>query len=60
MKNPFLIFWTVMIFASIGWYFLLLFSVGGRGASEIKRMTRALSERPSPPAENGPPPERRA
>jgi len=39
-------FWAVMIFASIGWYATLLFTVGIKGGYEIVRMTRSLSQRP--------------
>ena len=45
MKDPFVWFWTAMIFLSIAWYAVLLFYVGVRGGGEILRMMRALSER---------------
>ncbi len=35
MKDPFLIFWTVLIFASIAWYAVLLFVIGAKGGAEI-------------------------
>jgi len=43
MTELFLWFWTVMIFASIAWYALLLFLVGIKGGYEIVAMARALS-----------------
>jgi hypothetical protein len=39
-------FWTVMIFASILWYALLLFYVGAKGGYEIFQMARTFSARP--------------
>jgi len=36
------IFWTVMIFASIAWYGFLLFYVGFKGGKEIKEMIKTL------------------
>ena len=46
MYDPFLWFWTVMIFASIAWYAVLLFYVGVKGGYEIFRMARNLAARP--------------
>ena len=45
MIDLFLIFWTVMIFASIVWYGFLLFYVGFKGGRELREMTRTLSQR---------------
>jgi hypothetical protein len=42
MKDPFVIFWTVMIFLSVAWYAFLLFFIGAKGGREIKTMTKAL------------------
>ena len=39
------VFWTAMIFLSIGWYGFLLFYIGVKGGHEIKAMTKALAER---------------
>jgi len=44
MNHLFLIFWTVMIFASIVWYGFLLFYIGFKGGREIKAMTKTFSE----------------
>lgn len=38
------IFWAVMIFASIAWYFFLLFYVGFRGGWEILHMGRHFKQ----------------
>ncbi len=39
------VFWTVMIFASIAWYGFLIFYVGYKGGREIKAMARAFGQR---------------
>jgi len=46
MIEVFVWFWTLMIFASIAWYAILLFYVGIKGGFEILRMARTLAERP--------------
>ena len=45
LENLGKIFWAVMIFASIAWYFFLLFYVGFKGGWEILRMGRRLNEK---------------
>jgi hypothetical protein len=45
MTTLFVVFWTVMIFASIAWYGLLVFYVGFKGGREIKAMTKAFERR---------------
>lgn len=45
MITPFVIFWSIMIFASIGWYGLLVFYVGYKGGREIKSMTKEFKRR---------------
>ena len=45
MSDPFVVFWTLMIFASILWYGFLLFYVGFKGGREIKALTKTLDER---------------
>jgi len=45
MITPFVVFWTIMIFASIAWYGFLVFYVGYKGGREIKAMTRAFDRR---------------
>ena len=46
MNSILIWFWALMVFASIGWYAVLLFYVGIKGGYEIVRMARSLSERP--------------
>ena len=54
MNEFFIWFWTIMIFASIAWYGLLLFYVGVKGGLEIITLAKTLSQRPEnadqPPA----------
>ena len=45
MNTVFIVFWSVMIFASIAWYGFLIFYVGIKGGREIKAMTRAFDRR---------------
>jgi hypothetical protein len=45
MSSVFIVFWSVMIFASIAWYGFLLFYVGFKGGREIKVMTRGFKQR---------------
>ena len=46
MNEIFVWFWTIMIFASIAWYGLLLFYVGVKGGFEIIALAKTLSQRP--------------
>jgi len=46
-RDPFVWFWTAMVFASIVWYAILLFVVGYKGGVEIILMARSLSKRPA-------------
>lgn len=45
MMTVFVVFWSVMIFASIAWYGFLIFYVGCKGAREIRAMTRSFKQR---------------
>ena len=45
MNTVFIVFWSVMIFASIAWYGFLVFWVGYKGGREIGAMTRAFERR---------------
>ncbi len=45
MMTPFVVFWTVMIFASIAWYGFLVFYVGYKGGGEIIAMTKEFKKR---------------
>jgi len=46
MKDPFLLFWSAMIFVSIGWYFFLIFYVGAKGGAEIRHLIQSRQQRP--------------
>jgi hypothetical protein len=41
----FVIFWAVLIFASIAWYGFLVFYVGIKAGREIRELTTALTKR---------------
>ena len=45
MNSPAVIFWAVLIFASIFWYAFLVFYVGIKAGREIREMIRTLSDR---------------
>ena len=45
MMTPFVVFWSLMIFASIAWYGFLVFYVGYKGGREIKALTRTFEQR---------------
>ena len=45
MTDLFIVFWIVMVAASIGWYGFLLFYIGFKGGREIREMTRVLGDR---------------
>jgi hypothetical protein len=47
MIDLFLVFWTMMIFLSIGWYGFLLFYVGVKGGKEIRSLIREFRQRDS-------------
>ena len=51
-SDPFVIFWSVMIFSSIAWYGFLLFYIGYKGGKEIKAMTKVLDKRDSESQKN--------
>jgi hypothetical protein len=44
MRTFLVIFWAVLIFASIAWYGFLVFYVGIKAGKEIVDMTDALSK----------------
>ena len=45
MNSPFVIFWAVLIFASITWYGYLVFYIGLRAGREIRALAKTLSKR---------------
>lgn len=44
MSNPFVIFWSVLIIASIAWYGGLVFYVGYKAGRDILEMIKSLSK----------------
>lgn len=44
MKDPFVIFWSVLIVGSIAWYAFLVFYIGIKAGREIKALTRSLGD----------------
>ncbi len=44
MKDPFIVFWAVMIFGSIAWYGFLVFYVGFSAGREILELVRVLDK----------------
>ena len=42
--NAFVLFWSVLIFASIAWYGFLVFYVGIKAGKEIREMTKTLAK----------------
>ncbi len=45
MKDPFVLFWTALIFASVAWYAFLVFYLGIKAGREIRELTDSLSKR---------------
>ena len=45
MNDLFILFWTLMIFASIAWYGFLLFYIGFKGGRELRAMTKEFDKR---------------
>jgi hypothetical protein len=45
MNSPFVIFWAVLIAASIAWYGYLVFYIGFKAGREIRALTKTLSRR---------------
>ncbi len=46
MKDPFVLFWAFLIFASIAWYAFLVVYLGIKAGREIREMTKILKSRP--------------
>ena len=44
MSSPFVLFWAVLIFASIFWYGFLVFYVGWKAGREIRELTKSLRD----------------
>ncbi len=45
MKDPFVLFWAALIFASIAWYAFLVFYLGIKAGREIRELTQTLEQR---------------
>jgi hypothetical protein len=45
MNDLLILFWAVLVFASVAWYGFLLFYIGAKGGHEIRRLGRVLQER---------------
>ena len=45
MNSPFVVFWAVLIFASIFWYGYLVIYIGLKAGREIRELTKTLSDR---------------
>ena len=42
MKNPFVIFWALLVVSSIAWYGFLVFYVGLKAGRDIRTMIASL------------------
>ena len=47
MNDPLVLFWGLLIFASIAWYGFLVFYIGAKGGRELWAMTRRFEKRDS-------------
>jgi hypothetical protein len=45
MSSPFVLFWSLLIFASIAWYGFLVFYVGIKAGREIRELTKRLTKK---------------
>ncbi len=45
MNSPLVVFWAVLIFASIFWYGYLVIYIGLKAGREIRELTKTLSNR---------------
>ena len=43
MKDPFVLFWSALLFGSIVWYGFLVFYIGFKAGGEIRTMLKNLS-----------------
>jgi hypothetical protein len=53
MKDPFVLFWAVLILGSVAWYGFLVFYVGFKAGREIRQMIKTLEA--GQPGRGGPP-----
>lgn len=45
MKDPFVLFWAALIFASVAWYAFLVFYLGIKAGREIRELMETLEKR---------------
>jgi len=51
MKDPFVLFWSALLFGSILWYGFLVFYIGLKAGCEIRTLLKTLGRpRPGDPA----------
>jgi len=48
MKDPYIIVWAILLFASIAWYGFLVFFIGIRAGKELKTLVKDLSDNRPP------------
>jgi hypothetical protein len=49
MKDPYVLFWAILLFTSIAWYGFLVFYIGIKAGAEIKTLIKDLTiARPMP------------
>lgn len=53
MKDPFIIFWAVMLFGSILWYAFLVVYIGIKAGRELRTLIRDLAAQVKAKAEAG-------
>lgn len=44
MKDPFILFWTVLLFSSILWYGFLVIFIGIKAGRELRTLIRELAD----------------
>ena len=49
MKDPFVLFWSVLLFGSILWYAFLVFYIGLKAGREILTLLKTLGASPPDP-----------
>jgi hypothetical protein len=46
MKDPLVLFWTALLFASIAWYAFLVVYIGWKAGREIRELIQTLGPAP--------------
>ena len=47
MKDPYVIFWAILLFSSVAWYGFLVFYIGLKAGREIRTLISDLRQPPS-------------